>query len=200
MQEVYLHLGLQKTATTLFQLEIFPKLQGIYFYNKPKIKRVLEEPIAGDKILLSEEGWSHTFTPRGKLPAPSEIDYEFSLLGKLHARFPRAKIILGIREKESWVKSLFSRFYLETQDDDFEKFRTEINPKFLNQFRYIRQILLLFDEVFIYDYDNFLSNKQKVIENMCAFMGVSVPIDIDTDKRYNVSLFSWEKGRCKRRN
>lgn len=55
--KVFLHFGLQKTGTTVFQQEIFNRFQGLTFYHRPSLRDLIDTIFLEEreKILISDE-------------------------------------------------------------------------------------------------------------------------------------------------
>ena len=105
MREIYVHVGLHKTATTFLQEEVFPKLQGIKYYNLIKAKNrqalLLAAIESEGKILISDEDLSGS-----PLVFGSKADERKKMAYTLHKLIPDAKIIVGIRNERDWFKSV----------------------------------------------------------------------------------------------
>ena len=178
-RQIYLHLGLIKTATTFLQREVFPQL-SINYYEKPDI---LRQEFDGNKILISNEEWCHNkYVPNN----PELLDFDFVTIKKLAKLFPGARIVLGTRG-EGFEKSLYSRFLLAGTTLSYNEFKRRLNKDFLNQIRYIIECRKLFGEVLIYTMKDLKKNPQGIVNDICNFMNVPT-LNIDNDKRYNISL------------
>lgn len=172
MNEVFIHVGLQKTGTTFIQEEIFRKMnvryiRDITFTNLcfPRDRKTIiaNEALSGDPY--------------------SMIDNRFLIADNLKKLFPNAKIIVGHRDAKGMFKSLYSQGIRNGATS-----KIFIHPDYVHhQMEYIEYIKSLFKDVFVYYYDTDLKgNKHDFVERLCEFIGEPVP-DYK-DKRYRISL------------
>ena len=188
MSEIYIHVGLHKTATTFLQKEIFPKLEGIKYYNllESKNRQLLLALAKEDgKILISDEDLSGS-------PWIFEAGYNASLRYKilytLHDLFPDAKIIVGVREKSSWLKSVYKQARKMNPFITSNTFEKSFDNRYLDFETYINTIKLLWgeDNVYVYKYEDLLTNPQKFVEGLCNFMKLSPPNFVN--RRHNQAI------------
>ena len=192
MREVYIHIGLHKTATTFLQKEVFPKIEGIRYYNLLESKnRQLLLSLAtisketNEKILISDEDLSGS-------PWIFDNGYSVSLryriLYALHRLFPDAKLIVGIRDKSSWLKSVYKQVRRMNPFITKDTFKKSFDRRYLDFDTYIDCIKSLWGEknVYIYKYEDLLTNPQKFVRDLCNFMKVTPPDFIN--RRHNQSI------------
>lgn len=172
--EVIIHVGLPKTGTTFLQEEIFRKLNLKFIRSLSIVRMATKEK----KILISHEGLSIEYDK----PAYKK----YIVAEYLKKLFPEAKIIVGIREKESWLKSIYSQYIREGGTKTFEEFYREFDKEHLNFEKYISYLKSLFDEVFIYRFEDLKNNKYEVVKEICNFIGE--PIPKFSEKKYRISL------------
>lgn len=106
--ELFIHVGLPKTATTFLQEEVYPRIENVAFLGKAKkldFFQVYTEP--REKFLISHEhllacpferypnGWLGEFRTR---------------LGLLAQRFPDARIMISFREHEALLTSYYKEY------------------------------------------------------------------------------------------
>jgi len=162
MREIFLHVGLPRTGTTFLQRNVFPKLN----LNYTNLIKHGFFPTDG-KNLLSDENLC------GRPQSPSTLDRKMMLLG-LHEMYPDAKVIVCFREQEAFFKSLYTVFvktgfsgtFREAKKIMIMKYHYPEIKKFLNK---------TFDDVFEYQFEDFVRDKKGTITEMCNFMGVDVP-------------------------
>lgn len=129
MENIYLHIGLHKTATKFLQVDFFPQLEGFYYIPKhlyerdlcdallntdylvfkdriPAIRdRIAELSHQNDKVILSNELFSgHPFF---------RYSSRYSCLQKLKDLYPNAKIILSLRGQRGMIDSLYREYILQ---------------------------------------------------------------------------------------
>lgn len=176
-EKIIIHVGLHKTGTTFLQHEIFPKIENINIIQPSHIWTAKLHP---SKInLVSDEGLS------GLPFSDNTTENRFLLLNKIKLHFPNAKIIIGLREKNSLVLSLYKHHIKRGGMLPFNKWYTdELNKDYLDFDKYINHIKSLFDDVFIYHFEELKKDADTIIANMCRFMGVGVPLY--ENKKHNV--------------
>jgi len=186
MKEIYIHIGLVKTGSTWLQESLFPKLELTLvrtnkdFLNMSKAKT--------GKFLISNEGLG------GNQHQPVEFRYYFAHgIKKLH---PNAKIIIGIRDANSWLRSIYLQNvktgHIELSYLDW--YNNILDLRLCDFNKYVKLLRLLFGDynVFVYTFKDFKNSKHNIIENLCRFMNVDCPATID-DKKLNVGLYGYEK-------
>jgi hypothetical protein len=167
---VVIHVGLHRTATTFLQNEIFPKLQGV---NYKVYHDQADYNIIKDKInLISCESLSGSPT--------TWIKYNFTIrdiLAKgLKAEFPDAKIIVGFRDKEKWAKSIYSHAVKQGRVySSYESWYKKFDKKHLDFKGYLQLLNSLFENVYVYHLEDLQKDPDSFVRNMCAFIGVDAP-------------------------
>ena len=164
---LFIHVGLHKTGTTFLQREIFPNI----IKNNKNIDIISKESFSGD--ILNMHSLYKMFINR------------FTILEHLHKLYPSAKIILGVREKSSWLDSLYRQYIKQGGTLDYINwFDTVLNKDCLDTEKYIRVIKETFDDIFIYHFEELKKDTGKVIDDMCNFMGCNSIKFVN--KKYNV--------------
>ena len=162
----FIHIGLHKTATTYLQKEFFPKL-GLKYFS-------CEELSCSAKLLYTNRynDWN-------------EHMREFILLGIYEKYGENVKIIIGVRNKDKWKKSLYNQVVRSTSY--FKSFKSFCNLKnscYVND--YVKYAEFLFgDNLYIFNYDKFKVDAQKELDKLTSYLGVDRIIY--EDKRVNIS-------------
>ena len=161
--KIVIHVGYPKTGTSFLQLEVFPKLQS-------------------DKLcIISDESLI------GRVFDKDASDMEPIAL-MLKRLYPKAKIIVGIREQKSMLKSLHNQYLKDGGYLSYEKFLEQnMDLDRLDYDRYINLLKKLFgkNNVWIYRFEDFKNDIDGVIKDMCEFIGCDVP-SYDKNKKYAV--------------
>jgi hypothetical protein len=182
MGDIFIHFGLMKTATKFLQKEIFPKIKNVNLVRNPEFDMKLYD----DKInIISDEDLS------GIACLPSQnANIRFTIADRLHGAFPKAKAIIGIRDKKSWVRSVYSEYLRNGGIYDYEKFYDELFDKnFLNFEEYIEYLNGLFDDVYVYKFEDLKKDDEKFVNEICNFIGVKAPPFVNVHRRVGYSDF-----------
>ena len=139
-----IHLGFERTGTTFLQKNVFP------FCN--------------ERVLSNEFLSGHPVSP-----LRFGIELRTIILKGSREHFGNVKIILGIRDKDKWVRSLYNTYISGSGFYSFDKWYADIfDERYLDYLSYISEIKSLFDDVFIFDLDEFN------IKELCKFINVDV--------------------------
>jgi len=177
-----LHIGMQRTGTTFFQREVFPKLNIRYispkFFKWRSLGTLIESYsyiIREDTLISNENIYCDMW---------SKEDTRFERLELLHKLFPHAKIIFGVRNKEALMKSWYKKSIGVGATWTYEEFLQQINLNVFDYEPYIKRLRKVFNDVYVYRFEDFKSTPDNVIEEMCQFIGVETPkIDKEAYKR-----------------
>ena len=102
--EIIFHIGLHKTGTTFLQRYVFPKLKNVNLFCTDGRPFNGIEDLEKDKInLISIENLSGS-------PFSSNEFTRYTIMEELAKLYPNAKIIVTFRNKNSWLKSLYSQY------------------------------------------------------------------------------------------
>ena len=168
MQEIVLHLGLHKTGTTFLQDCIFPNLKDVEVQRLSEISKV--KFISNKNILLIS---NEDLIP--SMPHYENNDEAFNVFTTLNILFPHAKIILGVRNSDSWFKSCWNHYIRTSGTMSYKEYLMGYGGNVMHPVDYIAAIKKLWTNVFIYRQENLKENPKQEIEKMCRFIGVPVP-------------------------
>lgn len=168
MQQVYLHIGFHKTASTYFQKKVWPKLEGFNYinwgldYNKSYLKFAHENPMAFEKkyylnIFKKELSSKNNFLiSEEKLSGQPSYRYlnNQNLLNQLNQVFPNAKYIVFIRNQFDLSISLYKQYIKEGGWKSIEEYFGFVNGKFIENHSVLSEnfnlSMLRFDKYFEY--------------------------------------------------
>ena len=163
-EKIIIHLGFHKTGTSFLQYELFSKMEGVNLLVHPYDVRDIH--IKPNMInVLSGEGYSKS------LPHWGEVD-RGEILHYLETLFPNAKIVVGFRERSSWLRSCYAQYVVGYQGtlpyDDYIKTYAcfTISPT-----EYLAMIQARWNDVFVYHQETLKDE----INSLCEFIGVPVP-------------------------
>jgi len=180
--DVIIHVGLHKTGTSFLQKEVFPNIKNAEVFGYANKVFNFKTKLSDKKInIISEEGLSGNLHTKIKT-----VDRE-TITSRLHAVFPDAKIIVVFRNKEDWIKSLYSEYIKLGGYETFNYWKTEIlDETCLNFDKYEKCLKKLFDYVLVCRYEDLKNDTDVFIKNICDFICVKVP---EYDNKYrNIGL------------
>ena len=124
-----IHLGLHRTGTSYLQKIVFPKFKHL--------KIISNENLSGDNLGLGFH---------------LNID-RVTLLYAIFMKYHNCKIILGIRNKDDWLKSCYNK-YCDYGHKSYKDWYNDFDKNLLDFDSYIKEINFLFSDVFIYNYED----------------------------------------------
>jgi len=171
---LYIHIGLHKTGTTFLQQEVFPKLKNVNYiskYNRQGSLHLITTKFSKDKInLFSEEHLTRQNYLDDGQASMSEI------AKRIHKLFPEAKIILTLRNKDDWLKSLYNQYARTRGLKSFEEWYNDVFDKEdLNFEKFVKLLNDLFDDVLVLEYELLKKDSDLFVKKICNFMNVDVP-------------------------
>lgn len=171
---LYIHIGLHKTGTTFLQQEVFPKLKNVNYiskYNRQGSLHLITTKFSKDKInLFSEEHLTRQNYLDDGQASMSEI------AERIHKLFPEAKIILTLRNKDDWLKSLYNQYARTRGIKSFEEWYKDVFDKEDLNFEKFEKLLNdLFDDVLVLNYELLKKDSDLFVKKICEFMNVDVP-------------------------
>jgi len=164
MKKIVIHLGLHRTGTTFLQKEVFEKMLDVNYIFDDSLHRF---EILNDINLISNEGLS--------LSMPHSYTHRLQVLKHIKKLFPDAKIIIGFREKKSWLKSCYYRYILSGGTSTYDDYLEVYAENIIDYDKYLFEVKKNFSEVFVYQFEDLKKNPDKVISDMCNFIGCKVP-------------------------
>jgi len=180
MTQTIIHVGLHKTGTTWIQRELFDTQQKYQVVYEPVDYTMLHD---GRPLLISYEGLSgcpyYWQYPKG-------VNVREQIARNLHHMFPDARILLGTRNIDSWVKSLYSQAVKSGEVclyDEFQHRLHTINKQFLDIDKYITVLCELFEEVHLYKFEMLQENPNEFVSDICRFLDIPIPSSLDFKPR-----------------
>ena len=184
--KLFIHVGLPKTGTTFLQQEVFPKIENVNFAMFPDYRTTLYP----NKInIIGDEFLSHVSYMPGR-----DANQRFEIAKRLQGSYPDAKIIIGIRDQKSWLRSLYNQYVRAGGIHEYDYwFENMFNKDFLDTESYINFLKKSFKKgVYVYRFEDMKKNYSVWIKDLCDFIGCDVP-KIER-KKHNVG---WGKNRIK---
>jgi hypothetical protein len=183
------HLGLTRTGTTFLQNRVFPFLENVnyvplYLNNSYSQNPFMIKTYEDKTTLISNENICF-FLHQDDIDKDSKFYAKsITIIKRLKKVFPNAGIIFCTRKKDSWLRSVYNNSVKNGYSHDFDYFLE--HSRYIDIDDYIKTIKDLFDNVFIYSFEDFIKDKKKVVSDICGFIGTSVPGNINYS-RMNIS-------------
>lgn len=137
-KQIYLHLGLHKTGTTLLQIDVFPTIREINQIARHSYERqVLDIILQSDYVTFDRrmgvvlDCFEKHYDEREKVLISHEMfsgnpffgyNNRYPVLMKLKKMFPEAKIIVGIRSQKNMIDSLYREYIAQGGIKSFDQF------------------------------------------------------------------------------
>jgi hypothetical protein len=202
--DVFLHIGLHKTATTFLQEEVFPRLSSDRFHYAGKNRDEFRDVLVRDPVCFDPEVTLGRLRPFMRDGLPNLLSSESltgdplngtihrsNLLANLRACFPGARVILFLRRQDTWAKSLYvtsikkglhvsiDELYEGVLDPDKERLNVYPNPN-RDLFLFSPLVADLFDKFgrdncLVLPYEAFSADATGTVAVVCEFLGVPAP-------------------------
>jgi len=103
---IVLHVGPQRTGTTFLQREVFPRIPDAWLYGNNNTPFDFKSPLAANRLnIISDEGFYGNPWDKG-IPYASK----YTIGKRLRQVFPDAKILVGMREHDEWLNSVYNTY------------------------------------------------------------------------------------------
>jgi hypothetical protein len=194
-----LHIGVHRTGTTFLQGQFFPRLHEIDFLHLkiPCDGKFLKNHAALDLPEIRAEVERDTDRPLlvsdESLLRPGYGGRSEPGLSRLSERFPGARIILGFRRQDRYVKSLYNNYLQHgrvlplRRFFDLEGDEGVVKAEDLEWMRIVRTLRAAgHEEVFVYLQEEFRGNQAGLFADLSEFAGAPIvtPEDVDTGPAY----------------
>jgi len=182
--KLFIHVGFPRTGTSFLQEQIFRKIPNVNFQRR----NIIEQEIKPDSInIFGDESIT------GVLP-----EHRKTIIERIHKVFPDAKIIIGVRDYESWYRSLYnlylSKGYTGTLNDVIEE------DLYRDSDGYIDFVEKLYgkENVFVYDQKTMATNFGGWLKKLSYFLDIDLSFVVN--KRVNQSWLPLSLTLAKRLN
>jgi len=173
--EIFIYVGLRKTGSTFLHREIFPKIRN-----------------QGFNIISSDDFSGHLNTII-KVDDYCKYKTRENMLTKLKKDYPNANIIIGVREKNEWLKSMYNLYVKQGGFRDYNYwYNNLLNHDYLNFEKYLNELKNNFSNVFVYDFNFIKKDMEGFISDLCNFIGCKIP-----DYNNKVHRKSWNERQVK---
>jgi hypothetical protein len=196
----YIHIGLHKTGTTFLQENIFPKLKNIQYINHENfIKSLSTFDNHQANYFMSFEGLSGKLWDRDHNTLSFNKEHRFiesfeKTVNNLKTFFPEAVIIVFFRKHGEFLISIYKQYIKRGGTlslNEFYKEKGIMQPEDLNYNYRIKLLKKLFNEVHVFDYNDFKKDSVATINHMCGIMNCDWNQSVNK-KTSNVGLKGWK--------
>lgn len=178
---IIIHIGLSKTASTFFRYNFFPKLEGVHYTNAT----LYVAKIVPYKInLISQPSLTgNMFKSKSDLRCS-----RYETMKRVATIFPNARIILVLRDEESIKKSIYSQHLRRDGNLSYDDF---IDKEFNKDYTDYELLIYTLDKLFplgvyVCHLEDMGKDFDKFVANMCSFIGC--PIPMVKNKKRNVGF------------
>jgi len=149
-----IHVGLHKTGTSWLQFEVFPRIAKTIISN---------ELFSGRPFRMTIDDIIDT----------NEREHYAQILKNTYGD---VKILLGLREPETLIPSLYSQYLKGGGTASYIVWKNaNFNPNYLKYGAYISCLKSLFSDVRVYHFEDMKKNKKLFIEELCEWLECPVP-------------------------
>jgi len=208
-----IHIGLPKTATTYLQTlwSQDPSLHLVYNELAPLISRARQEgwrkeilptaitapiepvmPLPGRRLIISNEALSNAYVNERASKEQIRCFQEWAA-AQTKALIPKAKILIVVREPESWIRSIYNQAIKQGGGDTFRQFlRRECD--YLEQSLNIRDLFTLWkkhygsDNVLILPMELLRDDETTFLHQISRFSGINLAAPSSSTSIRNPSL------------
>lgn len=151
-KKMIIHVGFARCGSTFLQKNVFP--------------------LSKKKIISNE-----LFSGNPAYPVRFDTDFRDMMVKGLREKYGKnSNVILCIRNKDDWIKSLYNQYIRRGYFYSFDRWFNEIfDKKFLFFDEYIDDLKDNFDDVYVFDLDEF------DLKKICDYIGVNVD-DVKIEK------------------
>lgn len=217
-----IHIGYHKTATTWLQKEIFSHKDKGFYPLQPRDgdprpqPKVMAKPffcihdLDFDAAYVQNKVRERCDIEDGIIPVISNErlsgepffggDDSRRIAEKLHATFPEAKILIGIREQISMIESFYHQYIVEGGTLSLKNFLNLSRPRRPCQFKienfeydkliHLYQSLFGIENVMVFAYEELRNDPKDILRRLSNFLGIK-SIDYEQSRRVNVNDYKW---------
>lgn len=196
---IYFHIGLHKTASTLFQKKIWVNNKFINLINKYENDKIfLEIFLNQNDNNLKNFIESNLVSNLPNLVCEENLSGEnlsnynfFKNIDKIYRIFPNSKIIIFLREQKSMINSIYFDYIVNGGNLKFNEFLKKYESKLISKLSYSSQINYIFEKfgknnslVLLYEMINL--NRNHLILKLSEFL--SINFDDDFYSLFNLKV------------
>ncbi len=195
MSRIFFHIGLYKTATSWFQRQLFPSLDGVEVIHAKRLDRiaarVAEQQANAKTIIVTHESLSQTIS-HNRAPGVGLKRLKANL-DQVTLITPNRAFIIAFREHASWLRAAYGQRAKKNFGLNPKAYLQAFNEDDLSWSRKLELIKQTGDPVFPFLFEEFILRPEILIDDLCRFLGKSTPANLDQllSWRENPSPRSW---------
>jgi len=202
--DIFIHIGLHKTATTTLQRQFFPACKNLNLFTTqiPEMEKFVHLATKKDPLYFNPGNARNILTPlflKDKVTLLSNemisgppyagvieigLDHRSPIISNLHSVFPNAKIIIVIRRQDSLAQSFYRQYLYSggtTRPRVFYGFKNDQKAPLMSLDRfYFSPYIELLKSTFpsgllILTFEEFVQDQQSFLSKLCNFLGIDNP-------------------------
>jgi hypothetical protein len=181
---VFFHIGLYKTATTWFQRQLFPSLDGVQVVRTKFMDKIAPHLNASpasvngpETLIISHESLSGSISHRR--PPGTARARLVDNLGLIANLAPQRSIIVGFREHRAWLQSAYFQRAKKNFRVDQADYVKVFSLDDLSWCRTLETIEASCPSVFPFLYEELVQSPEVLINDLCRFIGKAPPANLD---------------------
>lgn len=168
VQDIIIHIGLPKTASTFLQYDVFPKMKDINFGTA--------DLVSWDDYSL-KEGCVNLYSSETFIGDATNSKLSFEKLREISKRYPDLKIIVVLRDNEKWLPSLYNQYIRNGGVYKYDKWRSMVfDERFMDDNMIIDELRRISKNVVVLNFEELKRDSNVFVSNMCKDIGIPVPV------------------------
>jgi hypothetical protein len=173
LTDVFFHIGLHKTATTWFQKQFFPSLDGVHVLHTRHVTKIPNPGADGATLIVSHAGLSAKLSVK-KTPG-TNTQWLVQNLRAIREWAPNSAIVVGFREHSSWLEAAYCNKAKKTWGMSREAYLGTFSHRDLSWCQTLQAIDESFESVFPFLYEELVRAPLPLIDDLCKFINKTPP-------------------------
>lgn len=225
MANIFIHIGLAKTATSTLQRQFFPACEGLNLLTakNPEVKAFVKEVTLRDPLYFDAEKARELISfltnsqkinllSNESLSGPpyagvieAGLDHRSPILSNLTSVLPDAKVILVLRRQDALAKSFYRQYLTSGGTRKVHRFygiESDKGPGLMSLDRfyflkYVEAVVASFPAgVLILPFEEFVQNQDLFLKKITNFIGIPMPkVELKQENATRLGPFGMEVSR-----
>ena len=168
MTDILLHVGLHKTGTTFLQRNVFPYIKdSVVYYDNIPVRDCDKDKL----VIVSDERFTCSLRPYHDI-----ANARLGWVRRLKKSYPDAKILIILRDKKRFVKSLYSQYVKSGGIYEYGRWRkTVFDEDSLDYNTLINMYKKNFNSVLFLPFEYLKQDEYQFIKTICDYVDRPVP-------------------------